>query len=257
VASHFIAAGYVTAAEVGVYSACVRVALAMVLFLTAVSYVFSPFVADLHARAERDRLDALFKAITRWTVAGTIPVLMLMLIVPQAILRVFGGAEFASGSDALRILVIGQAINVSVGAAGFVLIMAGRTGWDLFVYGVSAALDLTLAWILVPKFGIEGAAAAQAITIAASNWLRLALVRRFVGIFPWDLTYLRLLLPTLACAAAMLAGHEATIGTKWYVQLVVVGVLGVVVYVPALLAFGLAPKEKVALGNAVAKLRAR
>jgi O-antigen/teichoic acid export membrane protein len=257
VASHFIAAGYVTAAEVGVYSACVRVALAMVLFLTAVSYVFSPFVADLHARGERDRLDALFKAITRWTVAGTIPVLMLMLIVPQAILRVFGGAEFASGSDALRILVIGQAINVSVGAAGFVLIMAGRTGWDLFVYGVSAALDLTLAWILVPKFGIEGAAAAQAITIAASNWLRLALVRRFVGIFPWDLTYLRLLLPTLACAAAMLAGHEATIGTTWYVQLVVVGVLGVIVYVPALLAFGLAPKEKVALGNAVAKLRAR
>ena len=54
----------------------------MVLFLTAVSYVFSPFVADLHARGERDRLDALFKAITRWTVAGTIPLLLLMLIVP-------------------------------------------------------------------------------------------------------------------------------------------------------------------------------
>jgi O-antigen/teichoic acid export membrane protein len=257
VASHFIAAGYVTAAEVGVYSACVRVALAMVLFLTAVSYVFSPFVADLHARGERERLDDLFKAITRWTVAGTIPVLLLMLIVPSAILRVFGGAEFATGSDALRILVIGQAINVSVGAAGFVLIMAGRTGWDLVVYGLSAALDLTLAWILVPRFGIEGAAAAQAITIAASNWLRLVLVRRFVGIFPWDLTYLRLLVPTLACAAAMLAAHEVASGTKWYVQLVVVAVIGVLAYVPALLAFGLAPKEKVALRNGLAKLRAR
>ena len=257
VASYFVSAGDVTAAEVGVYSACVRVALVMVLFLTAVSYVFSPFVADLHARGERDRLDALFKAITRWTVAGTIPLLLLLLILPQSILRIFGGSEFASGSDALRILVIGQAINVSVGAAGFVLIMAGRTGWDLVVYGVSAALDLTLAWILVPRFGIEGAAASQAITIAVSNWLRLALVRRFVGIFPWDLTYLRLVLPTLACAAAMLAAHEVTIGTKWYLQLVVVGVIGAIAYVPALIVFGLTPKEKIALRNGVSKIRAR
>jgi O-antigen/teichoic acid export membrane protein len=180
-----------------------------------------------------------------------------MLIVPSAILRVFGGAEFASGSDALRILVIGQAINVSVGAAGFVLIMAGRTGWDLTVYAVSAALDLTLAWILVPHFGIEGAAAAQAITIAASNWLRLVLVRRFVHIFPWDLTYLRLVIPALACATGMLIAHEAAAGSKWYVQLVAVAVVGTIAYVPALLAFALTPKEKIALRNGVAKLRAR
>jgi O-antigen/teichoic acid export membrane protein len=257
VASYFVSAGDVTAAEVGVYAACVRVALVMVLFLTAVSYVFSPFVADLHARGERDRLDALFKAITRWTVAGTIPLLLLLLIVPAAILRVFGGGTFATGSRALQILVIGQAINVSVGAAGFVLIMAGRTGWDLVVYGVSAALDLTLAWILVPKFGIEGAAASQAITIAVSNWLRLVLVRRFVGIFPWDMTYLRLVVPTLACAAAMLAAHEVSLGSKWYVQLVVVAVVGTIAYVPSLLVFGLTPSEKVALRNGVAKLRAR
>ena len=257
VASHFIGAGYVTAEEVGVYSACVRVALAMVLFLTAVSYVFSPFVADLHARGERDRLDALFKAITRWTVAGTIPLLLLMLIVPQAILQVFGGGRFATGSDALRILVVGQAINVSVGAAGFVLIMAGRTGWDLVVYALSATLDLTLAWLLVPRFGIDGAAAAQAITIAASNWLRLALVRRFVGIFPWDRTYARLVVPAMVCAVVMVAVHVAVADTKWYVQLVTVAVLGGIAYVPALLAFGLAPGEKVALRNGIAKLRGR
>jgi len=257
VASYFVSAGDVTSAEVGVYSACVRVALAMVLFLTAVSYVFSPFVADLHARGERERLDELFKAITRWTVAGTIPVLLLLLIVPQSILRVFGGSEFASGSGALRILVIGQAINVSVGAAGFVLIMAGRTGWDLVVYGLSAALDLTLAWILVPRYGIDGAAASQAITIAVSNWLRLVLVRRFVGIFPWDHTYVRLVFPAVACTAGMLAAHAAAAGAKWYVQLVVVAFVGTIAYVPALLAFGLTPKEKIALRNGVAKLRTR
>src|SRR5262249_42999735 len=157
----------------------------------------------------------------------------------------------------LRILVIGQAINVSVGAAGFVLIMAGRTGWDLIVYSLSAALDLTLAFLLVPHYGIEGAAAAQAITIAASNWLRLVLVRRFVGLFPWDGAYARLAGPSVLCAVAMLGVHRLIDSVAWYERVVAVGFIGVVVYVPALLAFALTPEERTALRNGVAKLRGR
>jgi len=55
----------------------------------------------------------------------------------------------------------------------------------------------------------------------------------------------------------MLAAHVATSGAKWYVQLVAVTVIGTIVYLPTLLVFGLTPKEKVALRNGVAKLRAR
>ncbi|MEA2520695.1 MAG: hypothetical protein QOI81_341, partial [Actinomycetota bacterium] len=68
--------------SVSIYAAAIRVAQALVLFLTAVSYMFSPFVADLHERGERDRLNALFKQITRWTLGGTIPLLLLFLIAP-------------------------------------------------------------------------------------------------------------------------------------------------------------------------------
>jgi O-antigen/teichoic acid export membrane protein len=247
----------VTQDDLGVYASCVRVALAMVLFLTAVSYVFSPFVADLHARGEREKLDRLFKSITRWTVAGTIPLLLLMLLAPGPILRLFGGENFTTGTTALRILVIGQAINVSVGAAGFVLIMAGRTGWDLTVYGLSAMLDLVLSIVLVPKFGINGAAAAQAITIACSNWLRLYLVKRFVGIFPWDKPYARLALPAAGCAVAMLVAEAVLPGAKWLLALIGIGAAGAIVYVPLLLRFGLTDGERVALTNGVAKLRGR
>jgi len=252
-----IGAPAVTSNELGVYAACVRVALAMVLFLTAVSYVFSPFVADLHARGETEKLDGLFKSITRWTVAGTIPLLLLMLLAPAAILRLFGGSDFTSGTTALRILVIGQAINVSVGAAGFVLIMAGRTGWDLTVYAVSAFLDLVLSLILVPKFGINGAAAAQAITIGLSNWLRLGLVKKYVGIFPWDKPYARLAVPAAACAIAMLAAQAVLPGKKWLLELMGIALAGAIVYVPVLLRFGLTEGERVALRNGLAKVRGR
>jgi O-antigen/teichoic acid export membrane protein len=244
VASAYVSRGDVTSAELGVYSACVRVALALVLFLTAVSYVFSPFVADLHARGERERLDRLFKAITRWTVAGTIPLLLLMLIVPGPILQIFGGKEFTQGVGALRILLVGQAVNVSVGASGFVLIMAGRTGWDLLVYGLSFLLDLALSLVLVAAFGIEGAALSQAITIICSNALRLYLVYRFVHIHPYDRHYVRLAVPAAITAAVMLAVHAVLRPSAWPVDLLGTAAIGGVAYLVALVTLGLTPTEK-------------
>lgn len=244
VASAFVGRGDVTSAELGVYSASVRVALALVLFLTAVSYIFSPFVADLHARGERERLDTLFKAITRWTIAGTIPILLLMLIAPGSILQVFGGKEFESGTNALRILLIGQSVNVSVGAAGFVLIMAGFTRWDLFVYATSFVLDLVLAVVFVPMLGTEGAALAQAITLTCSNALRLWLVYRLVRIHPYDRHYFRLVVPGAICGAAMLAAHLALSGSSWPLELAGTALAGAVAYVPSLVLLGLTPMEK-------------
>jgi O-antigen/teichoic acid export membrane protein len=244
VASAFVSRRRISAAELGVYSASVRVALAMVLFLTAVSYVFSPFVADLHARGERERLDTLFKAITRWTIAGTVPIVLLMVVAPGPILEIFGGKEFATGTVALRILLIGQTVNVSVGAAGFVLIMAGFTGMDLVVYASSFLVDLVLALVFVPIFGIEGAALAQAITLVFSNALRLWLVYRLVRIHPYDRQYARLAVPAAVCGAAMLTVHLALQDSAWPVDLLSTAVAGGIVYVPTLVLVGLTPAEK-------------
>jgi O-antigen/teichoic acid export membrane protein/RimJ/RimL family protein N-acetyltransferase len=253
VASAFVARGSVSPGELGVYSASVRVGQVMVLFLTAVSYMFSPFVADLHARGERARLDGLFKSLTRWTMAGTIPLLALLIVAPGPLLRIFGGATFASGDTQLRILLIGQTVNVAVGAVGFVLIMAGRTGVDLAVYVGSFALDLVLALILVPRFGTEGAAVAQTITIGLSNAVRLYLVHRFVGIQPFNRRYLALVVPALACFAAMIAAHLALAGVSWPVHLLGTGAAGLAVYVPTLLLLGLTPMEKATIRRLIGR----
>src|SRR3989454_7655458 len=102
---YFVFSHYAKGAALGVYAAAVRVAQALMLFLIAVNYMFSPFVADLHARGERDRLDGLYKALTRWMLAGTIPLLLLLLIAPGPVLPVFG-SHFRSGPAAVRILLI-------------------------------------------------------------------------------------------------------------------------------------------------------
>ena len=158
-------------------------------------------------------------------------------------LQVFG-SSYDSGTAWLRVLLIGQAVNVSVGAAGFVLIMVGRTGWDLVVYAASFALDLVIAIVLVPHLGPMGAAIAQAFALVFSNALRLYLVWHFVRIQPYDRYYARLLIPTVIGAAVMLGVHAVLEGPHWGIDLLGTALIGGAAYYAAFLFFGLTPEEK-------------
>ena len=249
----FVLTRYASDTNVGVYSAALRAGQVIVLFLTSVSLMFSPFVADLHNRGETQRLDKLFKSLTRWTLAATMPVFLLLLVAPGPALRIFG-AEFSAGQTALLILLAGQFINIATGSVGFVLIMVGRTGWDLVVYAGSLALNLGLAFWLCPRYGMEGAAVANAATFALSKWARLALVKRFVGIQPYDRDYMRLLVPTAASLAVMWA-LERLLDMSWPAELVTLGLAGFAAYGALYLILGLTPSERRGLSALVAKVK--
>jgi O-antigen/teichoic acid export membrane protein len=222
-----------------------RAGQSLFLFLTSVSLTFSPFVADLHHRGERERLDALYKQVTRWTLGATIPVLLVLAILPGQVLRIFG-ADFVTGDAALRILIVGMIVPVMVGTVGFILIMAGRTGWDLLVYAGGFAIDVAVAFALgrPEALGVEGAAIAQAATLTFSAIARLLLVRRFLGILPFDARYLRLVPPAVAGGVAMALVHAAMPSERWLLDLVVSFAAGGVVYVAVLLAVGLPKSER-------------
>jgi O-antigen/teichoic acid export membrane protein len=251
----FVLSRYVGDAERGVYAASLRAGQVLVLFLTSVNLMFGPFVADLHNRNERERLDSLFKTLTRWTLAATLPVFLVFFVTPTGVLDLFG-AEFKAGQAALLILVAGQLLNVATGSVGFVLIMVGRTGWDLAVYAGSLALDLSLAFWLCPRYGMEGAAVANAVTFGFSNLLRMILVRRFVGIQPYDSSYLRLLAPATAAFAAMWLIHMMVTAT-WIVDLPATAVGGSLVYVAAYLAVGLTKAERRGVARLLTSLKTR
>ena len=251
----FVLTNFVSEHDVGVYSAALRAGQLVVLFLTSVNLMFSPYVAELHSKGATDRLDLLFKTLTRWTVAATLPAFLLLAVAPEGVLEIFGRG-FEQGRGALLVLIAGQFVNVLTGSAGFVLIMAGRTGWDLAVYAGSFLLDLALAFALCPPYGVEGAAAANALTFAASNVVRLALVARFVGIQPYDRLYLRLVAPGLVSFGAMSLVH-ARAGETAFSGLVATALTGGAAYVVAYVALGLSAPERRHVLKLLARLHPR
>ena len=98
----FVLGFYASGRPLDAYAAAGRVSQVVLLFLTSVSLIFSPFAADLHARGETARLDRLFKDSTRWALAATLPVLIILFVEAGDILRAFGPG-FGAGTTQLRI----------------------------------------------------------------------------------------------------------------------------------------------------------
>lgn len=241
-----------------VYAGTIKVGQSIFLFLISVALTFSPFVADLHHKGEIKKLDGLYKTVTRWALAATIPLLLVLAIMPGQVLRILG-PKYVAGAPALRILIIGMIVPVMVGTVGFILIMVGRTGYDLWVYLIALALDLGIAFALAGPgaLGIRGAAIAQAVTLTFSAVARLLLVWKFVRIWPFTKQYLRLVPPTVAGGVTMVAVHMVVPETKWLVNLFAASVAGFLIYGMTMVAVGLTPTERAQGKKVLGRLRGR
>ena len=251
----WVLAAFEQGTELDAYAAAARISQVLLLFLTSLNLVFAPFAADLHARGQRERLDELFKRSTRWALAATLPLLIVLFVGANDVLHAFS-SRFEVGEAALRILLVGQAVNVATGGVGFILIMTGFTGLDLVDNALGIALLIGLAVALTAAFGIEGTATAAAVSIAALNLLRLVQVKRRVGIQPYDRAYVRLALPAAAAALAALGAQAAFSGRAWWASLAVTAACGLAAY-GALLPLALPVRERAALAAARGRITKR
>lgn len=251
----FIVTRFVTSEAVGVYGAALRAGQIAMLFLTSVNLMFAPFVADLYARGERAELDRLYKLLTRWILAATLPVFVVAAIAPGEVMTIFGGS-FEGGMAALLILLVGQLVNVATGSSGFILIMVGRTGWDFVIYAGSIVLNVALAFVLCPRFGIEGAALANAVTLTLSNLARLAAVRHFVKIHPYDRRYASLMGPALVAIGSAWVAHAA-MDAGYILDLSVTAVVAGLAYAAGYWLLALTPSEKVKVKSLLGRMAAR
>jgi O-antigen/teichoic acid export membrane protein len=247
----WVLAAFESGTQLDAYAAASRISQVLLLFLTSLNLVFSPFAADLHARGERQRLDELFKRSTRWALGATLPLLIVLFVCADDVLQAFS-TRFDVGEGALRILLVGQLANVATGSVGFILIMTGFTGLDLLDNAVGVAVLAALAVALTAAFGIEGTATAAAVSVAALNVVRLVQVRGRVGIQPYDRSFAGLILPAGAALVAAVVAHVLLSGRAWWVSLCVTGTCALVAYA-ALLPVTLPASERSALFSALGR----
>ncbi len=195
---------YINARQVGIYSVAMAIVAFVPVALQSVNQIFSPTIADLHARGEQELLGRLFQTLTKWILAFTLPLATVVMVFSKPLMRIFG-PEFEAGWIVLAIGTLGQLVNCGTGSVGYLLLMSGNQKRLIKVQAAMTTVMVVLNVILIPQFGILGAALATAATAVASNIWYLMEVRSALGISPYNRRYLHLL-PAVLVSSGLVAG---------------------------------------------------
>src|SRR5205085_5357583 len=71
---------FVPALAIGQYAAAIKISGFILLPMISVNIMFSPTIAELHARGERQKLAAMFKVVTHWTIMLSLPIFLIAVI---------------------------------------------------------------------------------------------------------------------------------------------------------------------------------
>jgi O-antigen/teichoic acid export membrane protein len=151
-----------------VYAAANRIAGALASVVNSLNQVYTSIGSDLYLQGKREEFASLYRSTTRWTFTLGAPLLVLMLAFPRELLSVFGPG-FTEGAPALRVLALGMVFQFGTGPVTVTLIVTGRSGTALIDYLVVIALEIGLAFVLIPEHGVMGAAVAKAVGTASNN----------------------------------------------------------------------------------------
>lgn len=171
-----------SAGDVGVYRVAWSASLPVVFTLTGVNLVVAPYFARAHAEDNLPQLQRLATWSARVAGAVAVPAAMVLILFGGDILAFVFGEEYRAGGTALALLALGQLVNVAAGSVGTILNMTGHERDTMVGVGVAAAVNLLLNVVLIPIYGINGAATATMVSLVTWNVVLMLRVRRQVGV---------------------------------------------------------------------------
>ncbi|NER22959.1 MAG: oligosaccharide flippase family protein [Symploca sp. SIO1C2] len=175
--------GILGSSAVGVYDAACKTALWVNLILKSVNLLAAPAFVTLYTQKKLPDLQKIVSAITWWIFWPSLIISLVFILLAQPILGLFGSG-FSSGSWALRILVFGQLMSAICGSVGNLMMMTGHQNDTLVASASCALINLVANAIMIPLFGLAGAAFTTMFTLILWNvWLSYLVVHK-IGIYP-------------------------------------------------------------------------
>jgi O-antigen/teichoic acid export membrane protein len=174
--------------EAGIYAAASRLSVLGASALSAVGMAIAPQVSQLAAVGRMRDAESVFQTGTWWLMALTWPGYITLAIFAPFLLRVYGHG-FVAGQAALAILCVAQLFNLGTGNVTIVLLMAGKSSWNLINSAMALAANIAINIYLIPRMGITGAAIAWAAAIVINNLAAVLEVNYLMKLRPFGAGY--------------------------------------------------------------------
>lgn len=179
---------YLSNASVGIYDVAYPLALGLGVIFSSFGFIYLPLTSRFDASGRRGELNRVHKLTAKWTVLAGFPVFLTFAAFPTDIIgAVFGTNYIGQGVGAtLALLSTGFFVSGMAGYCQNALSGLGYTRSILAVNVISAVANIVLNVLLIPAYGIVGAAAASALSFATLNWVAFIFLYRVARISPFS-----------------------------------------------------------------------
>lgn len=193
---------YLSAYDMGIYQSALQVVAIFAVILSALNRVLMPIFASIHHEKEPRSLEEIFRVGTKWTLYISLPIFLQVLANPRGTLLILFGEEYTIAWNVLIVLLAGQLINIATGAVGPLLLVSGHQRTIFSLSGLTLGISILLCIILIPRYGLTGAALSNAASVSIMYLTALMMVKLRMNIWPYDFRFLKGGLAVLAAAGA-------------------------------------------------------
>ena len=244
-------------AAVASYAVAARIAEYSLLINKQFSNALMPLLSQAHGAGSQETVRLVLVDGSRYLLAIAVPLLALLGFYASDLLVFWLGDEFAHVTPALRFLVAAVACTVLQLNAANTLGMTGRHRFVALAMAASALLNVALTILLIPRYGLTGAAAA---TLVASASIELGVILpaacRHTGVRLLSFGR-QVLLPCvapLALTVTVVVASEAAFPSANLVSVLLHCATGAVVYLALFFLLSLTAQERVFIVNQLIRL---
>jgi O-antigen/teichoic acid export membrane protein len=172
---------YLPPDQVGIYYAAAKTIVLVQFVYFSIKAAAGPRFSALMAEGDMASLSAFAGQTVRWTFWPSLAVGVIALALGELLLSLFGSA-FTAGYPLMAILFAGILAKSLVGPGEVLLSMTGRQNLCVLVYAATLLASIALYMVLIPRFGLTGAAMAAALAMMIEAILLHLVVRHTLGI---------------------------------------------------------------------------
>jgi len=163
-ADSFMIGIFKTVADVGFYNAAAPLAFLLIISVELFGQMFFPLVTKEYARGNLGLVKQLSQQVGKWVYLISLPLFVLFIIFPGAFIKLFFGEEYLVAINVLRYLSIGAMFTSIFAISKMLVLMKGKSD-IIFKYTlIILVLNIILNLLLIPRYGIDGAAIATMIS---------------------------------------------------------------------------------------------
>jgi glycosyltransferase involved in cell wall biosynthesis/O-antigen/teichoic acid export membrane protein len=201
----FVLARFLSLTHVGIYSAIVEIASLLRKGRSAFDPILMPLTQKLLLEGEMNKLRDQLATSLRWSLQLGLGAFGIICLIPEPLLSLFG-SDFVHGNAGLVLIVLaaGMFFHMSLGLLEGVLAITGFAYVTLVNMIVMMTVNFLLLILLVPTWGIIGAAVATTSSYVGVTVWRVFQSRRLLAVNPFDFSHLLTLLSWLAAMASAL-----------------------------------------------------